>query len=146
MQVGGIAPINSLAGVINEPAIEPTIIQRPLDLGREPMFVLLEVALAVALGQAIFACAGETVFALAALIVIVLIAIVGGAASFALPDRPSGTLTIIAADLAIVAVIRSWRRNICDLRARGERAWSLILVGPAVTLILAAVAASLLGS
>jgi hypothetical protein len=53
------------------------------------MFVLLEVALAVALGQAIFACAGETVFALAALIVIVLIAIIGGAASFALPDRPT---------------------------------------------------------
>jgi hypothetical protein len=110
------------------------------------MFVLLEVALAVALGQAIFACVGETVFALAALIAIVLIAIVGGAASFALPDRPSGTLTIIAADLAIVAVGRRWRRNICDLRARGERAWSLILVGPAVTLILAAVAVSLLGS
>jgi hypothetical protein len=110
------------------------------------MFVLLEVALAVAFGLAILACAGETVFAIAALIVIVLIAFGGGTASFALPDRPSGTLTIVAADLAIVAVIRRWRRNICDLRARGERAWSLILVGPAVTLILAAVAVSLLGS
>jgi hypothetical protein len=108
------------------------------------MFVMLEVALAVALGQAIFACAGETVFAIAALIVIVLIAIVGGTASFALPDGPSGTLTIIAADLAIVTIIRRWRRNICDLHARGERAWSLILVGPAITLILAGVAASLL--
>jgi hypothetical protein len=74
------------------------------------------------------------------------LAIVGGAASFALPDRPSGSLTIIAADLAIVTVIRRWRRNICDLRAREERAWGLILVGPTVTLILAAVAASLLGS
>jgi hypothetical protein len=50
---------------------------------------------------------------------------------------------LCSADIAIVAVIRSWRRNSCELRAKGEHAWNLMLVGPAVILLFAAVAASL---
>src|SRR5436190_23058379 len=107
------------------------------------MSVLSAIALAVALGLAIFAYLGETIFAVAALFVIVLIGVVGGAAWFMLPHKPSDTLTLIAADVIIVAVIRTWRRNICDLHARGDRTWRLILVGPALIFILAAIAASL---
>src|SRR5207248_9175574 len=50
---------------------------------------------------------------------------------------------LFSADIAIVAVIRSWRRNSCELRAKGEHAWNLMLAGPAVIRLFAAVAASL---
>jgi hypothetical protein len=39
-------------------------------------------------------------------------------------------LALFSADIAIVAVIRSWRRNSCELRAKGEHAGALSWSGP----------------
>jgi hypothetical protein len=107
------------------------------------MFVLLETALAAAFALAIFGYAGEIVFAVIALVAILLIALIGGASPFALSVKSWGLPAVVAADIAIVAAIRSWRRNICELRAQGEHVWSVILVGPAVVLLLAVLAAGL---
>jgi len=107
------------------------------------MSVLLETAFAAAFALAILGYAGDAVFVVVALVAILLIALIGGPSAFALPVSGWNLPAIAATDIAIVATIRSWRRNICEQRAKGERAWSLILVGPAVMLLATAAAAGL---
>ena len=38
--------------------------------------------------------------------------------------------TLVSADIAITAVIRSWRRNSCELCAKGEHAGAISWSGP----------------
>jgi len=107
------------------------------------MSALLETSLAAAFALAILGYAGEIVFVVIALVAILLITLIGGTSAFALPVKGWNLPAIVAADIAIVATIRSWRRSICEQRAKGEHAWSLIFVGPAVILLAAAAAAGL---
>lgn len=115
--------------------------------GRSPtalnMFVWFETAVAVAFALAILGYAGEIVFAVMAVVAILLIGLIGGASLFALPVKGWESPAIVTADIMIVAALRSWRRNIRELRAKGDHAWRVILIGPAVTLLLAASAAGL---
>ena len=134
--------INDLAGMINGPRSGLTMCEA-VSPRLQCMFVWLETALAAGFALAIFGYAGEIVFMVMALAAILLIGLIGGASSFALPMKGWEPQAIVAVDILIVTALRSWRRNISELRAKGEHVWRVILIGPAVTLILGAVAAGL---
>jgi hypothetical protein len=87
--------------------------------------------------------AGEIVFMVMALAAILLIGLIGGISLFALPLKGWEPPALITADMLIVTALQSWRRTICAMRAKGDHAWRVILIGPAVTLLFGAVAAGL---